>query len=124
MTTESPGRLVSHWWKKSFYLLLVISIIIMAVEFYNIIDEAVTIGYMEDGYKDTDNSLNVLLKTSPYLYKQISRDDVLSLLKKQNPANYITEHDNAIFLGQLVFVFDSQGKLVGAKSRQEFLTKK
>jgi hypothetical protein len=49
-------------WKVAFWVCFTTLILVLALGLYSIIDQGVTLTYMKDGYKDTENDLAILTK--------------------------------------------------------------
>lgn len=105
---------VNRWWKRGFFILLLISIIIIGLLVYGIIDQSVTLSYTEVGMQDLENDLLVLKSLTPELSKTLDKKDILFILRKNNPKIIIIENNNEIDVGQLRFIFKSN-KLVEVK---------
>jgi hypothetical protein len=115
---EQPKSVgVNPHWRTAFYGSVALLIALVALAGYGIVDQAVTITYMQEGMKTTEADLSVLARLAPSLRKGMSRKDVLSLLRQQNPEELIAEDNGTIVIGQLVFEFGKDGQLSAVKER-------
>ncbi len=85
----------------------------LAVPFllYHGIDQAVTIHYMEIGYRDTKEDLENLAQFTVAQSPKLTRTDVLESLHRTHSPDQIKEEGSVIRAGSLSFEFGSDGTL-------------
>ena len=95
-------------WKILFWVLLVIFIIVSCILIYFVIDQAVTITYMMEGYKETSENLETLINLIPRISKKLSRDELTHIIKDIYPEKFLFK-EGKIHIDNLTFEFDEQG---------------
>ena len=98
-------------WKAAFFVLLALASLGGAVAAYGALDQGVTLTYMQEGYSDTIEDLDVLRQLIPVAAPRLQRADVLNLLRRQHPTAFIVATDTSVAIGELTFLFDSGGTL-------------
>lgn len=98
-------------WRRLAPVLLVLLFLCTGILFYKVIDQAVTISYMQDGMHTLEEDNATLRRLVPHLAKGQTKTDVLVLLRKSNPDVFIAQTDSTLTAGQILFVFDRSGKL-------------
>ena len=94
--------------KKLYWVLLVIFIIVSCILIYFVIDQAVTITYMMEGYKETSENLETLINLIPRISKKLSRDELTHIIKDIYPDKFLFKEEK-IHIDNLTFEFDEQG---------------
>ena len=95
-------------WKILFWVLLVIFIIVSCTLIYFVIDQAVTITYMMEGYKETSENLETLINLIPRISKKLSRDELTHIINDIYPEKFLFK-EGKIHIDNLTFEFDEQG---------------
>jgi hypothetical protein len=98
-------------WKPAFFVLLAVLLGVSGTAAYLVLDQAVSLTYMKEGYQDTEEDLRVLMKLLPEVSRSADRKDFLAVLRRQNPEALITDDGEGIGIGFLGFTFDPQGRL-------------
>ena len=98
-------------WKVAFFALLTATLVGAAAAVYGLVDTGVTQTYMDVGYSDAINDLEVLRELVPAVQRPLTRAEALTLLRRQHPAAFITATDSSIQIGQLTFLFAPTGTL-------------
>jgi hypothetical protein len=114
---SNQAKLVSRNWRTAFFLLLAVFVLTIGVLIYKIIDQAVTITYMQEGYHDTEKDLLTLSRLTPALRQGMTKKDILFLLRQQNSNEIITEEGQLLNIGQLQFIFDRDNRLIEIKRK-------
>jgi len=109
---EQDSTKPKNKWKWAFYILLIVLIISNVLLFYGIVDQAVTITYIQQGMQSTEDDLLVLKNLIPQLTRDQNKKDICFLLRKSNPKSFIVETDSTISVGQVKFIFDTNNKLI------------
>jgi len=104
-------------WQIAFFAALVIGVAIIALLVYSVMDQAVTITHMSDGYSRTENDLKTLGDAFPR--DRYSKKDVLVVLRKLDPKGFIVETKCTVQLNGLRFEFDNKGRLVNVNTKAE-----
>jgi hypothetical protein len=105
-------------WRIAFFTTLVLSLLGIGVLVYRIIDQAVTLTYVTDGYGRTEKDLQVLAETFPR--DTYRRKDIVVVLRKIDPKAFIVETKCAVRLNGLRFEFNATGQLVGINKGRVF----
>ena len=98
-------------WKIAFFLILIALLGVSGMAAYLVLDQAVSLTYLKEGYQDTEDGLRVLRNLLPEVSRSADRRDFLAVLRKQNPKALITDDGEGIGIGFLGFTFDAQGRL-------------
>ena len=109
-------------WKIAFFTTLIISLPTVAFLGYGFVDQAVTISYMSQGYKETVSDLKRLGKIFPI--DTYAKKDILVLLRQNNPDAFIVETKCRIQLNGLRFEFDEHNKLININTRAQYESEK
>jgi cobalamin biosynthesis protein CobD/CbiB len=65
----------SHKWRTAFFVTVIIAVLLVAFLGYSVIDQAVTVTYMSDGYSRTEKDLDTARRTLlSYCGRLIPRD--------------------------------------------------
>lgn len=54
--------MIQNKWKIAFWIVSILLLVVSVFAVYSIIDQAVTITYMQQGYTNTENDLNTLIQ--------------------------------------------------------------
>jgi len=76
-------------WRIAFFVTLTIGVVAIALLSYSVVDQAVTITYMSDGYSRTEKDLKILGDAFPR--DSYKKKDILVVLRKVNPKGFIVE---------------------------------
>ncbi|MEJ2621630.1 MAG: hypothetical protein P8163_15625 [Candidatus Thiodiazotropha sp.] len=101
-------------WKLSFWVCFALLILSNVTFIYTIFDQAVTISYMKQGYKDQTKAKQLLSNLVVKGGRAYSQKGFLHLLSQTYPEAFIVEEGNVITIGQNLFRF-SNGILIDAK---------
>lgn len=104
-------------WKIAFFLLLFVLLGVSGTAAYLLLDQAVSLTYMKEGYQDTEDDLRVMMKLLPEISRSADRRDFLAVLRRQNPEALITDDREGVGIGFLGFTFDPQGRLEEVNQR-------
>jgi len=100
-------------WKIAFWICLTALILASGLGFYSVIDQAVTITYMRDGYSDTESDLESLIdiinKTDLDKYK------IKEILKEHDFYEYMDFSKDSVSLKRSMLYF-KENKLVKVKT--------
>lgn len=88
-------------WRRAFLILLAVVVALSAVGAYVIVDQAVTIAYMSDGYRDTEEDLRLLAAAAR---GRVSRQDIVSAAR-----TLAVDDGSAGTFNRLRVTFDAQG---------------
>ena len=102
-------------WKRTALSLLALLVLVIVVGFYLVLDQGVTITYMQVGYRDTKSDLELLTRVVPELHRGSSKPDVLAILRELEPDALIVERGDTLGVQGLEFQFDSSGNLVSVE---------
>jgi hypothetical protein len=111
MTGPSPK------WRTAFFATALVAVLAVAFLGYSVVDQAVTLDYMSDGYSRTEKDLKTLGDAFPR--DRYSKKDIVAVLRKIDPQGFIVETNCTVQLNGLRFQFDSKGRLVGVNTKAE-----
>lgn len=101
---------MNHW-KTAFFGLLILAALGGTAAAYGLLDQGVTLTYMQQSYVETIEDLEVLQRLVPAAAPRLNRADVLTLLRRQHPRAFIVATDTSVQIGQLTFHFAGSGAL-------------
>ena len=104
-------------WRIAFFAAFVIGVGIIAFLGYSVLDQAVTITHMSDGYSRTEKDLKTLGDAFPR--DRYTQKDILVVLRKLDPKGFIVETKCTVQLNGLRFEFDNKGRLVNVNTKAE-----
>jgi hypothetical protein len=92
-------------WKIAFWICLTVLLLVTAFSVYSIIYQAVTLTYQKEGYTDTENDLNNLIKI-------INKTDLTKMqiqqeLKNHRLYEYMDFKKDTISLDRVLLIFDN-----------------
>lgn len=99
-------------WKLFVLIVLVVGWLAVPFLLYQVIDQAVTIHYMQIGYRDTEEDLHNLAQFTVAQSPKLTRAAVLESLRRTHSPDQIKEEGSVIRAGSLSFEFGSDGTLV------------
>ena len=83
---------------------------------YRSLDQSVTISYMHDCYRQTEEDPDVLRDLLPQLDISTTQRDLVVLLRRMSPEGFIMGSGDSVSIEGLEFVFES-GQLEAVKHR-------
>ena len=92
-------------WKLSFWVCFSLLLLSSSILLYGIVDQAVTITYMEQGFEDRLAANEVLGNLIVKGAAQHNQADFLHLLRQAYPDGFIVQEGNTILIGRNEFVF-------------------
>lgn len=90
-------------WKVAFWVCFTTLIIVLALGLYSIIDQGVTLAYMKDGYKNTENDLNSLTKIINET--DLSKEQIQKSLTKHKLFEYMDFKSDTVSLDRITLLF-------------------
>ncbi len=97
-------------WKLAFWICLIVLVVVTVFSFYSIVDQAVTITYMRDGYSNTEKDLKMLSKI--ITETDLSKAQIKSLLEKSNEFSEFSHDTIPLKRVLLVFNKDTLRKII------------
>ena len=104
-------------WRIAFLATFAASLPVIVFLGYLTIDQGVTVTYMSQGYAETKDDLSRLAKIFPK--STYSKNDILFLLRKNDPRAFIVETPCTIQLQGLRFEFNEQDKLMNITTQAQ-----
>jgi hypothetical protein len=95
-------------WRRAFYIVLGAFVLALAGLVYATTDRNVT--YADQRPRETQEDLDVAVRILS-AQTELTRSDVLGLLRRQNPKAKILATDSTVSIGQLTFRFARNGRL-------------
>lgn len=105
-------------WRTAFFVAIGLNVIVGALLGYAIIDQAVTISYMSQGYDQTKKDLIVLAAAFPL--DRYNKKDIVAILRRKNPDAFIVETRCSVQLDGIRFDFKSSGVLSSIETRAQY----
>jgi hypothetical protein len=90
-------------WKISFFACLLLLLITIILSAFLIVDQAVSISYMKEGYVETENDLKVLVKFLNN--KNLAKSEVEKLLSADSSVTPYSAGNDSILLNRIILVF-------------------
>ncbi|MFM2048248.1 MAG: hypothetical protein RI955_796 [Bacteroidota bacterium] len=90
-------------WKIAFWICITMLFLIAGIGIYSIIDEAVTITYMRDGYNKTENDLDNLTKIINET--DFSKSQIKNLLQKDIRFDAMNFDKDTVWLNDVALTF-------------------
>jgi hypothetical protein len=90
-------------WKIAFWICITMLFLIAGIGIYSIIDEAVTITYMRDGYNKTENDLDNLTKIINET--DFSKSQIKNLLQKDILFDAMNFDNDTVWLKDVALTF-------------------
>ena len=94
-------------WKIAFIITLLLLVVSNGILMYLLLDAGVTYTYMQVGYGDTLKANGTLKSLIPELTDNMTRKDIVHLLRKNNPDAFITDNDEGVGINQLKLQFEN-----------------
>lgn len=95
-------------WKIGFWVSTILLIISMVTGAYILVDQSVTIMYMQEGYRDTENDLKTLLEL--FNETDLSKAEIVKKIKDHRLAEFMNFRSDTIGLERVQLIFKN-GKL-------------
>ena len=92
-------------WKIAFWCCLTVLVFVTGLSFYSIIDQGVTLTYQKEGYIDTENDLDQLIKIinkTDLTKSQIERE-----LKDHELYEFMDFKSDTVSLDRVLLIFDN-----------------
>ena len=90
-------------WKIAFWICLTVLVLVTGISTFLIIDQAVTVTYMKNGYNDTENDLENLIKIVNET--DFSKMEIINVLEKSNKYEFKDLKSDSIPLGRILLNF-------------------
>lgn len=104
-------------WRIAFFVVLIGAVVIIAFLAYSVLDQAITITHMSDGYSRTEKDLKTLSDVFPR--DRYTKKDILAVLRKVDAKGFIVETKCTVQLNGLRFEFDNKGRLINVNTKAE-----
>jgi hypothetical protein len=104
-------------WRIAFFATLAVALPAIGVLVYSVLDQAVTITYMSEGYERTEKDLTMLAQAFPR--NRYNKKDIVVVLRRIDPQGFVVEDKCTVQLNGLRFEFDAAGDLVGINTKAE-----
>lgn len=93
-------------WKIAFWICFILLTFISVASTYSIVDQAITLTYLRDGYNDTENDLNTLKNI--IIKADLSKTEVESVLKNNEFYGLMDFKKDTISLERISIVFEQE----------------
>lgn len=95
-------------WKKSFFILLLVSVLIIGFAGYAILDQGVTLTHMDHTYKRTVSDLLSIIDYAKIQGKKVSKDKLIETIRENKLKEQIFIKGSSVYMGDIIFEFDDQ----------------
>jgi biopolymer transport protein ExbB/TolQ len=98
-------RRMKNKWKIAFWICLILLIVTSSIGFYSVVDQAVTLTYMKEGYSDTEADLETIIQ----LIEQAdqSKQAIHKVLKEHRLYEYMDFERDTIELERVSLIFEN-----------------
>jgi hypothetical protein len=90
-------------WKIAFWICFTTLIIILGISIYSILDQSVTLTYIEEGYQDTDNDLTDLIEIINKT--DLSKKEIMDVLRQHKIHEHGEYLADTISLNKIQLIF-------------------
>ena len=92
-------------WKIAFWVSLFLLVITATVGFYSVVDQAVTLTYMKEGYSDTESDLETIIQIVGQTDQ--TKQEIENLLKAHRLFEYMDFRTDTIGIERVTLIFDN-----------------
>ena len=92
-------------WKIAFWICLLLLIVTAGIGFYSVVDQAVTLTYMKEGYSDTESDLETIIQIVGQTDQ--TKQEIENLLKDHRLFEYIDFKTDTIGIERVTLIFDN-----------------
>lgn len=92
-------------WKIAFWCCLLLLVAVTLLAAYSVIDQAYTITYQKDGYKDTEEDLNTLMDIINKTNR--TKTQIVAKLSKNSHFNAVDFQSDTLALNRVVLIFEN-----------------
>lgn len=92
-------------WKIAFWICTLLLVVTATIGFYSVIDQAVTLTYMKEGYTDTEADLETVIQI--IVQTDQSKQEVKLALKDHKLYKYMDFETDTIRLERILLVFNN-----------------
>lgn len=98
-------------WKIATVCLGTMLVGLLAFSAYHLLDQGITITYMESSLDLQGDQIELLCDFAPQIYRGRTKADVLSILRELRPDEIISDEREVVSISNLAFHFDENGLL-------------
>ena len=92
-------------WKIAFWICLLLLIVSAGIGFYSVVDQAVTLTYMKEGYSDTESDLETIIQIVGQTDQ--TKQEIENLLKDHRLFEYMDFKTDTIGIERVTLIFDN-----------------
>jgi hypothetical protein len=104
-------------WRIVIFVALAVALAAIPVLLHGMLDQAVTITHMSDGYFRTEKDFKTLAQAFPR--DRYRKKDIVVILRRIDPQGFIVETRCSVQLNGLRFEFNARDELVGINTKAE-----
>lgn len=93
-------------WKIAFWICLTILVVVTVFSLYSIIDQGVTLTYQKEGYTDTENDLDQLIKIINKT--DLTKEQIQRELKDHRLFEYMEFKSDTVSLDRVLLIFENE----------------
>lgn len=92
-------------WKIAFWLCLLVLVVTTVIGVYSIVDQAVTLSYMKEGYKGTESDLETIIQIIGQTDQ--TKPEIETLLKHHKLYEYMDFKKDTIGMERVTLIFEN-----------------
>jgi hypothetical protein len=92
-------------WKIGFWICLLLLIVTAGIGFYSVVDQAVTLTYMKEGYSDTESDLETIIQIVGQTDQ--TKQEIENVLKEHRLYEYMDFRTDTIGIERVTLIFEN-----------------
>ena len=92
-------------WKIGFWICLLLLIVTAGIGFYSVVDQAVTLTYMKEGYSDTESDLETIIQIVGQTDQ--TKQEIENVLKDHRLYEYMDFRTDTIGIERVTLIFEN-----------------
>lgn len=92
-------------WKIRFWICLLLLIVTAGIGFYSVVDQAVTLTYMKEGYSDTESDLETIIQIVGQTDQ--TKQEIENVLKDHRLYEYMDFRTDTIGIERVTLIFEN-----------------
>jgi hypothetical protein len=92
-------------WKIGFWICLLLLIVTAGIGFYSVVDQAVTLTYMKEGYSDTESDLETIIQIVGQTDQ--TKKEIENVLKEHRLYEYMDFRTDTIGIERVTLIFEN-----------------
>ena len=92
-------------WKMAFWICLLFLLVTAGIGFYSVVDQAVTLTYMKEGYSDTESDLETIIQIVGQTDQ--TKQEIENVLKDHRLYEYMDFRTDTIGIERVTLIFEN-----------------